>query len=1724
MKARRSSAAEAASPSAPRRATKPVTTVAEAATVADPEGVAALRARIGQLEGAEERRADSARVDAALLKIAETAAAAHDMGEFYAAIYEIVGGLVYATNCYIALYDESRNAINFPFFVDEVDPEIPDPAAWHDIGRGDGAGATGWLLRTGEPRLLTGHEMQAMAKAGELEAVGTVAKTWVGAPLRSEGRTIGLIAVQSYRTDRLHTDRDLEVLTFVANHIASALARTRAIDETRQRNAELALVNEVGLALAEELDLTAIIEVVGERIRGIFGVDSLLVGLVDEGAGLMRFPYVIDGGERNRDLDEVPLGSGLTSYVVETHRPLRLGRASDPTPVESIVRGLVPESWLGVPIPGRDRVIGVVALESQRQHAFSDADERLLSTLAASMGVALENARLFDETKRLLEETDQRAAQLAVVNEIGQALAGQLDFDAIIDLVGGRLASVLASQDMYIALYDRDSNMIRFPFELDHGRRVHGEPIQLGQGLTSAIIASRSPLRFGTIAEQNAHGALPGTYAEGESGSVGESWLGVPIMSGEHVSGVVVFGQDAPNAFSEADERLVTTVASSMGVALENARLFDETKRLLAETDQRNAELAIITSVQDGLAAKLDMQAMYELVGDKIQKIFNAQVVDIAMYDRASGLLSFPYSIERGVRFSDEPIPLVGFRKHVIETRRPLLIDHDAEAERVAYGNPLLGSGEMPKSNLLVPLIVGDEATGTISLQNYDSEYAFSESEVRLLTTIASSLSVALENARLFDQTKRLLTEADERAAELAVVNGVQEGLSANLDMQAMYELVGDKIQEVFDAQVVDIATYDVEAGTLSYQYTIEKGVRFPNATRPVGGFGEIVMDTHQVLLVNDVDAWERERGVRNPAIQGEDTKSVLFAPLVSGREIRGRISLQNVDRTNAFSDSDVRLLTTLAGSLSVALENARLFDETKRLLAETDQRAAELAIITGVQDGLAANLDMQAMYDLVGDKIHEIFDAQEVDIGIFDHAAGIVSYPYIIERGVRLPEATSPIRGFGKHVLETRQVLLVDDVEMWEADHGGPVAVVQGEPARSVLFAPLISGGEVRGRISLQNMDRTNAFSESDVRLLTTIAGSLSVALENARLFDETRRLLAETNERAAELAVVNSVQEGLSANLDMQAMYELVGDKIHEIFDAQAVDIATFDTEAGTVNYQYGIEKGVRFPNSVTTIAGFGKIVLETHQVLLVNDVQAWERETGAQPAIAQGEPARAVLFAPLISGGEVRGRISLQNIDRTNAFSDSNVRLLTTLASSLSVALENARLFDETRRLLAETDERAAELAVVNSVQEGLSANLDMQAMYELVGDKIHEIFDAQVVDIGIFDLETGIASYPYTIERGVRFPDEPGPITGFSARILETRQVILINDVEAWHAETGEPVQVIQGEPARSVLFAPLIVSGQVRGRISLQNLDHVNAFSESDVRLLTTLVSSLSVALENARLFDETKRLLAETDQRAAELAIITSVQDGLAAELDMGAMYDLVGDKVREIFDAQVVDIATVDRASGLVHFPYLIERGIRIPEVPIPLVGFRKHVIETRRPLLIDHDVPNAALEYGNPLVLAGEAPKSALFVPLIVGDEARGIISLQNLDAEYAFDESAVRLLTTLAGSLSVALENARLFDETKRLLAETDQRAAELAIINGVQEGLAAELDMQAMYELVGERIGTIFDAQVVDIATFELESGTVTYSYDVERGVRFPNITDDIQGFSKELLRL
>jgi len=1610
------------------------------------------------------------KVQDALYRIAELASAAQDMPEFYRAVHEVVGELMYAESCFIALYDEERQRINWPYFVDPEDPEVPDPHQWFEFGQGDARGTTAYVLRTGKPQHLPGSRIDELIEAGEIELIGRRAEDWLGVPLTAEqGRTVGVLVVASHERGFRYTEEDEELLAFVGQHVGAALSRASAIEETRQRNAELALINSVQDAIAGELDLQAIYDVVGDRIRDVFDAQVVVISSLDEATGLLHFPYTIEAGER---LEPPPiLPRGFLTQVLETRQPLLIveNLAAESERVGSKVDvGEMPKSRLDVPLVIGGKATGIISLQNiDREHAFDEADQRLLTTLAGSLSVALENARLVHETR-------QRNAELALINSVQDAIAGELDQQAIYDVVGDKIQEIFDAQGTAIAILDEAAALVSFPYLVERGERLRPEPVPFTAGFTKHVLETGEPLLIneGMAAEAERYGAYV------VAGEMPKSLLWVPLVSGGRANGVISLDNfDREHAFDEADVRLLTTLAGSLSTALENARLVHETR-------QRNAELALINSVQEALAGELEMQAIYDVVGDKIQEIFDAQVVDIGIFDFAAGLTRYPYTIEKGVRYPDEPtlIELSHSNRQVLETKAPVLVNDVPASERERGEAFPVVQGEPALSVLFAPLISGDEVRGRISLQNVDRTNAFSENDVRLLTTLASSLSVALENARLVHETR-------QRNAELALINSVQEAIAGELEPQAIYDAVGDRIREIFDAQVVSIRTHDEATGLLHFPYIIERGERLQGEPMELGtaGFSNHVLATSESLLIAENMDAEAER-YGSPTIAGSaDTKSLLFVPLVTAGKATGVIALENIDREHAFGESDQQLLETLAGSLSVALENARLVHETR-------QRNAELALINSVQDALAGELELQAIYDSVGDKIRDVFDAQVVSVATLREASGLVEYPYIIELGERVQvEPQAPI-GFEKHVLKTREPLLLTENLAAESERYGSETVEGTDQPKSVLFVPLVVGGSATGVISLQNVDREHAFGESDQQLLETLAGSLSVALENARLVHETRQ-------RNAELALINGVQDAIAGELEPQAIYNAVGDRIRDVFDAQAVEIDIYDEASGLLHAAYNIERGVRFFPEPFELAGFSGHVIATRESLLINEAVA---EAGERYGtwVATGEMSKSVLFVPLVAGGKATGVISLQNIDREHAFSDSDQQLLETLAGSLSVALENARLVHETRQ-------RNAELALINSVQEAIAGELDEQAIYDAVGYEIQEIFDAQAAAIFTLDGTTGLMHVPYMIERGQRIEKEIEPRLpiGFAKHVLETREPLLIGESVAEEAERYGSV-VAAGEAPRSVLFVPLVTGGEATGVISLQNVDREHAFSESDQQLLDTLAGSLSVALENARLVHETR-------QRNAELALINGVQDAIAGELDAQAIYDAVGDEIQEVFDAQVVAIQTVDGVTGLIHYAYIIERGQRLQAEPHPSRGFVKHVLETRETVLITENFDAEAERYGS-TVVAGESPKSVLFVPLVTAGKATGAISLQNVDREHAFGESDRQLLETLAGSLSVALENARLVHETR-------QRNAELALINGVQDAIAGELDQQAIYDAVGERIQKIFDVQQIFISILDEATQLIHFPYFTERGERgFPEAKPLGVGFNTHVL--
>ncbi len=720
--------------------------------------VDALRARVAELEAAEDERRRSERLAESLYQIADAASTARDLREFYAAMHRIVARLMHGENFYIALYDEERQLINFAYEVDTTDPVPADPEEWFPLGSGFARGATAYVLRTGEPIIITPQVHDDLVRRGEIELVGVMGEgDWLGVPLIAEGRTLGVLVVQTYVADQKYTDTDRDLLAYVGRHVATALSRARAIEETRRRNAELAVINSVQGGLAAQLDIQAMYELVGERIRELFDVRSIAIGMLDEAAGQIRFEY-----------------------------------------------------------------------------------------------------------------------------------------------------------------------------ELDEGERYHTPPIPFGEGLTSTVLRTRRPLRLGGPEELAAHGALF------LGGSMPQSWLGVPILSGGRAVGVVNLESLKPHAFTEADERLLGTITSSLWTALENARLFAETRRLLGEADQRAAELAIINSVQAGLASQLDMQAIYDLVGDQIHATFDTHVVDIATYDPATDLLHFPYSIERGVRSYDPPMPLFGFRRHVIETGEPLRID-DVAAEAGPYQNPMaVISGEAARSLVFAPLVVAGRTVGVISLQNLDRVGAYSARDVDLLVTITRSLSVALENARLVDETRR-------RAAELEIVNRVGAALSSQLDLEPLIRLVGEEMRQTFGADIVYVALLDADAGVIEFPYYNEDGRLEPQEPIRLGeGLTSRILASREPMLLNQ-DAQFEAIGTRGV---GTLSRSYLGVPIMAGDDAIGVISVQSTREVGRFGEEDARLLSTIAAGVGAAIRNAQLYRAQQRSEEQYRRLVEELPLV----------------------------------------------------------------------------------------------------------------------------------------------------------------------------------------------------------------------------------------------------------------------------------------------------------------------------------------------------------------------------------------------------------------------------------------------------------------------------------------------------------------------------------------------------------------------------------------------------------------------------------------------------------------------------------------------------------------------------------------------------------------------------------------------------------
>ena len=399
-----------------------------------------LRLSVASLEQAE-------RLQRALFAIADQASADREMPEVFRALHEIVGSLMYAENFYIVLYDAARDVLRFPYFVDTLDqdPPLPDRdvpmsemmhgMTWHLIQHGHAL----WGPRADLERQIAGK--------GPLTQFGPVSVDWLGVPLLRGGKTVGGIVVQSYTESARFSDSDRVLLTYVAQHIQTALERRYAHEELERRVAQRTdalrdanrllqqqvLERQRGerlqaalFRIAELANSTESLEdfyaAVHRAVGGLLYARNFYIALLSDDRTFLTFPYSVD----ERDMKRHPrkLGSGLTEYVLRSGTALladrdsleRLYATGAAAPI-----GTRSRSWLGVPLICSDRPVGVLAVQSHsEEHRYTPRDQELLTFVSYHIANALERKRNAESLKQAYAELEQRViertSELATAN------------------------------------------------------------------------------------------------------------------------------------------------------------------------------------------------------------------------------------------------------------------------------------------------------------------------------------------------------------------------------------------------------------------------------------------------------------------------------------------------------------------------------------------------------------------------------------------------------------------------------------------------------------------------------------------------------------------------------------------------------------------------------------------------------------------------------------------------------------------------------------------------------------------------------------------------------------------------------------------------------------------------------------------------------------------------------------------------------------------------------------------------------------------------------------------------------------------------------------------------------------------------------------------------------------------------------------------------------------
>ena len=676
-----------------------------------------------------------------------------------------------------------------------------------------------------------------------------------------------------------------------------------------------------------------------------------------------------------------------------------------------------------------------------------------------------------------------------------------------------------------------------------------------------------------------------------------------------------------------------------------------------------------------------------------------------------------------------------------------------------------------------------------------------------------------------------LYTTREQAHRQLQIVERIGRA-AMTLNLEELYETLYQEIRRVMSADAFYVAIYDAEAAQLVFEFLVDSGQRFPRQPYDHGeAMGEILKRRTPVLINRTPEGMDHPDTFERVGREEKRSASLMFVPVVKGEQTIGLVSVQSYTFF-AYTERALRLLEAIAGQAATAIENARLFEASRRSVER-------LTTLQRLSTAVAGSLEMETLVSAIVERARQALGVDRCAVFVRAAQGGVAAvyahgfppeFAELMRRAAPPPGAARPLDFSNPQILEDIHTHAGMQALQGMLFHGetAPLAEMLA-PVRTLAFLPLLYRGEQIGAIVFFH-DRIRPYTGDDLLLAQAIASQAATAVKNATLFTQAQR-------RAAEVDLLNRLMSTLTGTLNLEELFRRIVEEVAGTFGYTHVSIYRREGDYLVLQAQVGY---TRVHERIHITKGVMGRVARTGKSTLVSDV-AREREY-----ISADQTIRSEAAVPIVSDEAVIGVLNIE-ARAERQLTQGDLTLLETLARQFSIALRNATLYEEAKRA-------RDELSVLYEAAKTISSSLEVETVLDNLVQVPCRAFGYEYGAILLSDERSGDlvveATYGYPPGfHGYRIPSGKG-VTGWVQR---TGKAEIVTDVRQDARYIGINDRIV------SEVAVPLISEGRVIGVFNLES-PRKGAFGPRDVSILTTLAGYATIAIQNARLFEQTKHL------------------------------------------------------------------------------------------------------------------------------------------------------------------------------------------------------------------------------------------------------------------------